>query len=155
MTYKGMAVESSCRKFLDAIALKIASHYNFHWHYRHNPTLGDVFHAMDTNEWEFTKKFGRQITTMSLPDFFERNQWEELRTLNSESTSRIHNGRVPTTKHGKPFIVLPDGYFNSQRVHIMKSIARQANLVFYLDEFIVKQETCLSESSAVESSYSP
>ena len=58
-------------------------------------------------------------------------QWEELRTLNSESTSQIHNGRVPATKREKSFIVLPDDYFNSQRVNTMKSTARQAGLVFF------------------------
>ena len=51
----GMAVKASCRKFLDAIALKITSNYNFQWYYS---TLEDVFHAMGTNEWDFTKKFG-------------------------------------------------------------------------------------------------
>ena len=94
----------------------------------------------------------RRLDGKSQQRHSQRYQWEELR---SESMSQIHNGRVPATKHEKSFIILPDGYFNSQRVNAMKSIARQANLVFYLDEFIVKQETCLSERSAVEPSYSP
>jgi hypothetical protein len=51
-----MSVEASCRKYLDAIALKLASFYEFDYKYDSGPTIGDVFAAKDGvegDEWSF------------------------------------------------------------------------------------------------------
>lgn len=45
-TLKKMSVEASCRKFLDAVAVKLSSYYSFTWRHRDGPTIGDVIHAV-------------------------------------------------------------------------------------------------------------
>lgn len=42
LRYKGMSTEASCRKFLDALAQKLAVLYDFDYNYG-IPTIGDVF----------------------------------------------------------------------------------------------------------------
>ena len=37
--YKTMSVEASCRKYLDAIALKLAGYYEFDYKYKGGPTI--------------------------------------------------------------------------------------------------------------------
>ena len=57
--YKGMSVESSCRKFLDALAKKISELYDFATVYERNPTMGDVLKAkdgMEGTDWEYRIK---------------------------------------------------------------------------------------------------
>ena len=41
LTYKGMSVEASCRKYLDALARKIAVNYDFNTEYS-TPTMGEL-----------------------------------------------------------------------------------------------------------------
>ena len=41
LTYKGMSVEASCRKYLDALVRKIAVNYDFNTEYS-TPTMGEL-----------------------------------------------------------------------------------------------------------------
>ena len=52
-----MSVEASCRKYLDAIALKLAGYYGFDYKCKGGPTIGDVLTAKKGKEgeaWYFT-----------------------------------------------------------------------------------------------------
>ena len=44
--YKKLSVEASCRKYLDAIATKLSSFYEFDYRYKEGPTIGDIFAAL-------------------------------------------------------------------------------------------------------------
>jgi hypothetical protein len=52
-SYKTMSVEASCRKYLDAIALKLAGYFEFNYRYKGGPNIGDVLTAKENNNWKF------------------------------------------------------------------------------------------------------
>ncbi|KAH9074674.1 hypothetical protein Ae201684P_022476 [Aphanomyces euteiches] len=54
--YKGMSVEASCRKYLDAIAKQISLTYDFPQRFTQSPTIGDVFQAVDNGQKEKENK---------------------------------------------------------------------------------------------------
>ena len=68
--YKGMSVEASCRKFLDALAKQIYSHYDFKITYE-NATMGNVLFAMDNNKWKNREEFGAARDMKPLNELFE------------------------------------------------------------------------------------
>ena len=49
LNYKGMSTEASCRKFLDALAIKIYFEYDFPTSYK-KPTMGDVLAAKNAKQ---------------------------------------------------------------------------------------------------------
>ena len=54
LTYKGLGVEASCRKYFDALARKLALFYDFQWgpdDDNEYPTFGDVLNAYKNEEW--------------------------------------------------------------------------------------------------------
>ena len=56
LSYKGMSTEASCRKYLDALARKLALFYRFKWGQDDEndyPTFGDVLFACKNNAWNF------------------------------------------------------------------------------------------------------
>ena len=93
--YKTMSVEASCRKYLDAIALKLAGYYEFNYRYKGGPTIGDVLAAKDGVEgedWKFRRtikthhqtddngytieiKRGQPLTNVKLPDIYTGEEW--------------------------------------------------------------------------------
>jgi hypothetical protein len=153
--YKGMSVESSCRKFLDALAKKISELYDFDTVYERNPTMGDVLKAKDGLEgtdWEYRIKRKKQLTSIPLPDMYSKEDWDELSRLNRVTTLRIHDARLPTTSQGKPFIILSHSDYNDAHVKQLKLIAATANLVFDENELIIKDEGHMSSSSSDDTS---
>ena len=52
--YKKMSVEASCRKYLDALALRLSSYYEFNHRHESGTTIGDVLAAKD-GVWHFKR----------------------------------------------------------------------------------------------------
>jgi hypothetical protein len=163
LTYKGMSTEASCRKYLDALAIEIYFDYDFSKIYK-KPTMGDVLAAMDGQFgkpkeevkgvawWDYKKENGIQVTNEPLPSLLSVQQWDILKSLNFDTTKRIHDAQLPRTNSQKPFIVLPHSKFTKTKyVDALKSIAAIIGVVPTKDELIVKDESDLSASSSSES----
>ena len=153
--YKGMSVESSCRKFLDALAKKISELYDFATVYERNPTMGDVLKAkdgMEGTDWDYLIRRKKQLTSIPLPDMYSKEDWDELSRLNRVTTLRIHDALLPTTSQGKPFIILSHSDYNDAHGKQLKLIAATANLVFDENELIIKDEGHISSSSSDDTS---
>ena len=125
--YKAMSVEASCRKYLDAIALKLSSFYNFSFQYKSGPTIGDVLTAKDGtegNDWRFhlaPKSYqqigddgfiiqirkGQPLTNIKLPDIYTTDEWDKIKKFNYKTSERIHSGNLPSLSNGRPYIVIP------------------------------------------------
>ena len=163
LTYKGMSTESSCRKYLDALAIEIYFDYDFPKTYK-KPTMGDVLAARDGQFgkpkeeakgvawWDYKKENGIQLTNKPLPSLLSVQQWDMLKSLNRDTTKRIHDAQLPRTSSQKPFIVLPHTKFTKiEYVDALKSIAAIIGVVPTEDDLIVKDESDLSGSSSSES----
>jgi hypothetical protein len=163
LSYKGMSTEASCRKFLDALAIEIFFDYDFPKTYK-KPTMGDVLAARDGQFgkpkeevkgvawWDYKKENGIQLTTEPLPSLLSVQQWDMLKSLNRDTTKRIHDAQLPRTSSQKPFIVLPHTKFTkTEYVDALKSIAAIIGVVPTEDDLIVKDESDLSGSSSSES----
>jgi hypothetical protein len=163
LTYKGMSTEASCRKYLDALAIEIYFDYDFSKTYK-KPTMGDVLAAMDGQLgkpkeevkgvawWDYKKENGIQVTNTPLPSLLSVQQWDILKSLNRDTTKRIHDAQLPRTNSQKPFIVLPHTTFTKTKyVDDLKSIAAIIGVVPSEDDLIVKDESDLSASSSSES----
>ena len=149
-----MSVEASCRKYLDALARKIALNYDFNTEYS-TPTMGDVLKAKDGVEgrdWGYALKWGKKVCNVPLPDLYSTEEWNELKSLNKSTTLRIHDGVLPTTREGKQFIILSHDDFKQERVDRLKRIATIVDVVFSENDLIVKEESALSGSSGSETS---
>jgi hypothetical protein len=158
LTYKGMTTEASCRKFLDALAIEIYFDYDFPKTYK-KPTMGDVLAAKDGQVgkpenaapgvawWAYRKENGIQLTTTPLPSILSVRQWDLLKSLNRDTTKRIHDAQLPRTSSQKPFIILPHKKFTTNEyVDDLKSIATTIGVVLAEDELVVKDESELSGS---------
>ena len=117
LTYKGLGVEASCRKYFDALARKLALYYRFKWGLDDDndyPTFGDVLHAYKRNEWNFvyrqqtyaerTDESGftqvskqAPIFSVRLPDMFDEDEWLKLKEWNQKTDGRIHDADLPKT----------------------------------------------------------
>lgn len=75
----------------------------------------------------------------------------ELKELNDYINLRIHDGDVPKTFDQKKFIILPHDKYNDARVQILKEIAMKVDLVFGVDDLVIKDEAEFSASSGSES----
>ena len=156
LTYKGMTAEASCRKYLDAVAKELFQSYDFDTVYSLKPTMGDLLAAKEGQEgdtWDYRKNRRRQLmTTIPLPSFFSKSQWDLLKSLNSDTTKRIHDAKLPQTSNQKPYVIIPHSKYDTKEyVNNLKSIAAKANIVEEEDDLIVKDELDLSGSSSSES----
>jgi hypothetical protein len=144
-----MSVEASCRKYLDAIAQKVESLYNFDTRYQ-IPTIGDILRIKDCEQgeaWDFRTKKGKALTNIPLPNLFTKRVWDELKDLNDFTNQRIHDGNLPKTEGGggKPYFILPHSkYFENGVVESLKEAAVIVNLVWDKDELVIKDEDNLS-----------
>ena len=156
LTYKGIGVEASCRKYLDAIANELFLSYDFDTVYK-KPTMGDLLAAKDGQLgqpsvstklawWDYRKNGGRQLTTTPLPSLFSQSEWEILKALNADTTKRIHDAKLPQTSTRKPFVIIPHSKFTTENVESLKRIAVIADVVFEQDDLVVKDESDLSGS---------
>ncbi|KAH6571513.1 hypothetical protein BASA61_002661 [Batrachochytrium salamandrivorans] len=165
LTYKGISTEASCRKYLDAIAIEIFVIYDFDKVYK-KPTMGDLLAAKDGQLgqpsvptkvawWDYRKNGGQQLTTTPLPSLFSQSEWGILKSLNADTTKRIHDAKLPQTSTQKPFVIIPHSKFTTEYVRSLKRIAAIADVVFEPDDLVVKDESDLSGSSSSEASSSP
>ncbi|KAL7477335.1 hypothetical protein ACHAW6_003150 [Cyclotella cf. meneghiniana] len=165
--YKAMSVEASCRKYLDAIALKLASFYEFDYKYDSGPTIGDVFAATDGVEghkWSFRRaktnyqqlgadgftveiRKGQPLTNVKLPDIYTSDEWEKMIKFNDNNSERIHSGSLPSLSNGRPYIVIPHAKFTPEMISFLKTIGVKASLFSSTDVLEIIDEDVLSECS--------
>lgn len=77
-----MSTEASRREFLDALAQTLAKLYDFDCRYGDVPTIGDVFNAVQKNDWGFRLKRRQQLTDVEIPNYFTEDEWSDLKDLN-------------------------------------------------------------------------
>jgi hypothetical protein len=169
VTTRKMSVEASCRKYLDAIAKRLAEFYEFNYRFKSGATIGDVLEAkdgMEGEDWDFrkTKKThyqtdddgfivqickGQPLKSIKLPDLFTPEEWEKISKFNKNTTQRVHDGQLPHLSNGKPYIVIPRDEFTDEMILFLKSIGVKATLFSSLDDLEVKDEDFLSDNSFV------
>ncbi len=162
-----MSVEASCRKYLDAMASRLAEFYEFDYRYN-GATMGDVLAAKDGVEgedWDFRQakknhtrieddgyelkiRKGQPLTNIKLPNVFTANEWKRIKKFSNETSDRIHNGSLPLLSNGRPFIIIPHAEFNPDMVDFLKTIGFKAGLFSRRDYLVVKDEDALSEGSS-------
>jgi hypothetical protein len=170
LVYKGMSAEASCRKFLDALARRLALYYDFRWgkgEEKRNdyPTFGDVLFARRKKKWSyrcdevgateeegFTAVNPKKIPKLDipLPDIFSDDEWKKLDQLNDSTNERIHDADIPKS-HGKSFVIVPENDYNQDTIDFIKSVAVKAKLFIDEKKLDVKNESYLSGSSSSES----
>ena len=164
LTYKGLGVEASCRKYFDALARKLALFYDFKWGPDDDndyPTFGDVLYAYKKNEWgyRYRKKSYAERTDESgftqisqqvpiipvrLPDLFEEDEWLKLKEWNCKTNNRIHDADLPKTSTGKYFVIIPHADYNKETISFFKTIGVKGHLYDNESKLEVKDEDDLS-----------
>ena len=164
-----MSVEASCRKYLDAIAKRLAEFYEFNYRFKSGATIGDVLEAKDGiegREWKFRRAIkthyqadddgfivkipkGKPLKSIKLPELYTPDEWDKISKFNKNTTQRVHDGQLPHLSNGKPYILIPRDEFTDEMVLFLKSIGVKANLFSSLDDLEVKDEDFLSDSSFV------
>jgi hypothetical protein len=167
--YKTMSVEASCRKYLDAIALKLAGYYEFDYRHKEGPTIGDVLTAkkgVEGVKWDVRKakgdheqvdedgfiikiKKGQPLTKDRLPDIYTEEEWKKISHFNHKTSARVHSGNLPSLSNGKPYIVIPHSEFTEEMISFLKTIGVKATLFSSPDDLVVKDEDALSEGSSL------
>jgi hypothetical protein len=170
LNYKGMSTEASCRKFLDALARRLALYYDFRWGKEEEkqndyPTFGDVLFARRKDKWSyrydeievtdvegFTAVKPKKIpkTNIPFPNLFSDDEWRKLDELNDSTNERIHDADIPKS-HGKSFVIVPENDYNQDTIDFIKSVAVKAKLFNDKKKLDVKNESHLSGSSSSES----
>ena len=171
LTYKGLGVEASCRKYFDALARKLALFYRFKWGQDDEndyPTFGDVLFAYKNNAWNFIcrqKSYAERtdesgftqvaapvpILSVRLPDLFDADEWVKLKEWNQKTNSRIHDADIPKTSTGKYFVIIPHADYNQGTIEFFKTIGVKGQLYDNGSKLEVKDEDDLSGSSSSES----
>ena len=168
LTYKGLGVEASCRKYFDALARKLALFYRFKWAQGYYPTFGDVLFAYQKNDWNFQMQYQTEeertdesgftqvaapvpILSVRLPDLFDADEWVKLKEWNQKTNSRIHDADLPKTSTGKYFVIIPHADYNQGTIEFFKTIGVKGQLYDNGSKLEVKDEDDLSGSSSSES----
>ena len=153
LIYKKAAGCASCRKLLDSIAASMWDKFTFEKTYN-SPTIGDVLYAKDGPEgekWGYRSKNGQQMSYTSLPAMFSPEDWLCLKKLNSLTSERIHDARLPRTSIKRPFVILPHEKFaTAGYIQRIMRIVTQAKILKKGETLIVKDDSILSESSDSE-----
>jgi hypothetical protein len=169
VTTRKMSVEASCRKYLDAIAKRLAEFYEFGYRFTSGATIGDVLEAKDGVEgedWDVRKakktqnqidddgfvvqiRKGQPLTKVKLPDLYTADEWDKISKFNKKTTTRIYSATLPTTSNGKPYIIIPHSEFTEEMISFLKSIGVKASLFSSPDDLEVKDEDLLSDSSFI------
>jgi hypothetical protein len=165
------SLEASCRKFLDAVAVKLSTLYWFPKAHNGSPTIGDVLHAVfqrDDEEdeghlcsfqteqqthWRTNSdgyssnrtkiKRGDALKTVPLSNVFTPDEWTELRKLNRKTTDRVHDGLLPTLSDGRPYIILPHADYSPEMVEFLQNIGFKAHIISDPSKLVVKHEYAL------------
>jgi hypothetical protein len=169
VTTRKMSVEASCRKYLDAIAMKLSSFYEFDYRYKEGPTIGDVLQAkngLEGKDWKFRRAInthyqtddegftveirkGQPLRSNKLPDLYTPDEWDKISKFNKNTTKRVHNGNLPQLSNGKPYIIIPHSEFTEEMISFLKNIGVKASLFSSPDDLEVKDEDLLSNSSFI------
>ncbi|KAL5032787.1 hypothetical protein RTP6_000841 [Batrachochytrium dendrobatidis] len=142
LIYKGLDVEASCRKYLDAIAKSFLSFTS-----SNGDKITTVIIQLSgiTDESEFTQVSTRApILPVRLPDLFDADEWKQLQEWNQKTDIRIHDAKLRQTSSGKDIIIIPHDDYNQTTISFFKTIGVKAQL--YIDEskLEVKDESDLS-----------
>ncbi|KAI3651174.1 hypothetical protein MP228_004655 [Amoeboaphelidium protococcarum] len=170
-----MSVETSCRKYLNAIATKLSCFYGFDYRHNDGPTIEDVLMAKDGKQgswkegdgdqevyWDFIRARrtygqvdsegfysvihrGEPFKKERLPDLFSPSEWSIISHFNKKAGERVHDGQLPNLSNGKPYIIIPHSEYTSEMVASLKNIAVKATLFYSPDQLVVKDEDDLSE----------
>ena len=138
--YQGLGVEASCRKFLDAIANKLAMYYNFNWAQEDYPTFGDVLFAYQKDEWSHKFEYQTEeerrdepaapvpIRSVRLPDIFNADEWVKLQEWELKTNKRIYNAHLLSTSTGKPLVIVPHPDYNEETIKFLKTMSVKGQL---------------------------
>ena len=74
LTYKGLGFETSCTKFFDALARRLALYYRLNWIHDGYPTMGDILVAYQQNVWEYHYRYQTEKTQPMGLDVIKVNQ---------------------------------------------------------------------------------
>jgi hypothetical protein len=160
LTYKGLGVEASCRKYFDALARKLALFYRFKWGPEDDngyPTFGDVLFAYKNSAWNFiyrqqsyavrTDESGFTqvaaqvpILSVSLPELFDKVEWTKLKEWNQKTNSRIYDADLPKTSAGKYVVIIPHADYNEETISFFKTIGVKGRLYDNESKLEVKDE---------------
>ena len=168
-TTRKMAVEASCRKYLDAMARQISGFYDFDFNPRYGATMGNVLAAKDGKEgqdWWFrlakkTKTFteidmngfkrvvkkGQKLASCPLPELFQPDEWKKISEFNDLTSGRVHSGVLPVLSDGRAYIIIPSHIYSDETVAFLKDIGVRSFLLSDPGALVVKNEDTLSESS--------
>ena len=159
-TTRKMNAEASCRKYLDAIAKRLAEYYEFSYRFTSGATIGDVLEAKDGVEgedWDIRKVKksqnqidddgfivqiykGQPLTKVKLPDVYTADEWDKISKFNKKTTTRIHSAFLPANSNGKPYIIIPHSEFTEEMISFLKSIGVKASLFSSPDDLEVEDE---------------
>ena len=160
--YKAMSFEASCRRYLDAIASRLAAFYEFDYRHKSGATIGDVLAAKDGVEgvdWHVRRAIKTHYQTdddgftvevkkgplLLKKSYYTDEEWEKISKFNKNTTERIHNARLlPCLSNGRPYIVIPHSEFTPETIAFLKVIGVKAFLFSNPD---VLDEDVLSEGS--------
>ena len=162
-----MAVEASCRKYLDAMARQISGFYDFDYNPRYGATMGNVLAAkdgkegqdwwfrlakktfadIDTNGFKREVKKGQKLATCALPELFEPDEWAKISNFNNITSERIHSGELPRLSDGRAYIIIPSHMYSAETVAFLQDIGVRGFLLSDPGALVVKNEDTLSESS--------
>jgi hypothetical protein len=169
LTTRKMSVEDSCRKYLDAIAKRLAEFYEFDYRFKGGATIGDILSAKDgvegidwdirkakkthyqTDDENFTVQIlkGTPLTKDKLSDLYSPDEWDKISKFNTKTTKRVHDGQLPHLSNGKPYIIIPHSEFNEEMISFLKIIGVKATLFSSPDDLEVKDEDSISDSSFI------
>ena len=172
--YKALAVESTCRKFLDALARRIRELYEFPTP-DEKLTIGQVLHIKNTKKWSFKKaakdmtfqeengtvrriRKGNNIMTTPLTHLFSSDirtqgglvrygEWTRISHFNNAINVRIHEAKVPTAQSGSYYVMLPSDMAHDMGTFLQKVAARVD--MFPQPGLIVKYEKVLSRGPSL------
>ena len=166
-SYKDLSVESTCRKYLDALARKIACYYSFDCDCN-EPTIGDVLSAKNCPEndgWGFKRAYrdhrlvdpegfqhivrkGQRLTEILLPSLYKPDEWSRISQFNYKTTKRVHSGALPRDKDGKQYIIIPhEEFIKADMVRFLKNIGVRGWLFQSPDELDIKDADTISFES--------
>ena len=167
--YKKLNLEVSCRNYLDAIATKLCTFYEFDYSHMSGATIGDVLAAKDGVEgehWDFrtAKKThqkiddegnifeirkGQKLIKHRLPDIYTVDEWGKISQFNKMTTQRVHDAQLPQLPNGNPYILTPHSEFTEEMISFLKTICVKATLFSSPEDLEVKDEDRISVDSRV------
>eukprot|EP00842_Homolaphlyctis_polyrhiza_P003513 jgi/Hompol1/4162/HPOL_006953-RA len=124
--------------YLDAVANEVFVNYNFKTVYW-KPTMGDLLAAKDGQEgaaWDYRMNFGQKRIAIPLPSLFTKEEWDILQSLNTDTTKRIHDAKLPQTSARKPFVIVPHSKYSKPYADSLQRIAATAGVVFAEDDLV-------------------